>query len=262
MLVTMASGPMPRTPPADVRRLLRQEVGFGCPVEACANPYLEYHHFDPPWHVQQHHDPARMIALCATHHAKAHALTVDQVRQLKERSKVASASVRGRFEWMRQDVLAVIGGNYYHETPNMVVFKGRPLIWFERDNDNHLLLNLDMPTTSGEPRTRLLRNDWIIRGDPQDVESPPGGSSLRVRYANGDDVAVRFREWSDPHKLGEVHPVALRLGDELRFPLITAEVALNVAGTGISFGPRATRLDGIRMTDCVMSRCGAGLSIG
>ena len=26
---------------------------------------LEYHHFDPPWEKEKHHDPARMIALCA-----------------------------------------------------------------------------------------------------------------------------------------------------------------------------------------------------
>ncbi|HET7398125.1 MAG TPA: hypothetical protein VFJ94_06355 [Intrasporangium sp.] len=163
---------------------------------------------------------------------------------------------------MREDVLAVIGANYYYETPNMVVFRGKPLIWFERDDNNRMLLNLDMPTTSGEPRTLLVRNDWIIQGKPSDVESPPSGSSLRVRYSNGDDVSVCFREWADPQRLGAAHPVALRLDSELRFPLITAEVALEVGGTGMSFGPRATSLGGITMTDCVMSRCGAGLVFG
>lgn len=258
----MPTAPIPRTPPTAVRRALRQEVGFGCPVEGCANPYLEYHHFDPPWSVENHHDPTRMIALCATHHAKADAWTVDQVRELKAQGILRAKAVQGRFEWMREDVLAVIGGNYYYETPNMVVFRGKPLIWFERDDKNRILLNLDMPTTSGEPRTRLVHNDWIIQGNPSDVESPPSGSSLRVRYGNGDDVSVRFREWADPRGLGAEHPVALRLGSELRFPLITAEITLQIGGTGISFGPRTTSLGGITMTDCVMSRCGAGLAFG
>lgn len=27
------------------------------------------------------------------------------------------AEVQGRFEWMRDDILAVVGGNFFYETP-------------------------------------------------------------------------------------------------------------------------------------------------
>ena len=69
-----------RTPPPEVRRELRREVGFGCPVRdadgvRCGNPYLYYHHFDPPWATEEHHNPAGMIALCGEHHPKADAGT-------------------------------------------------------------------------------------------------------------------------------------------------------------------------------------------
>jgi hypothetical protein len=259
----MSQDDVPRTPPTWVRRRLRQEVGFGCPVVGCANPYLEYHHFDPPWHIEQHHDPDRMIALCATHHAKADAWTVEQTRQIKRKGGERNGQdVQGRFEWMRDDVLAVVGGCYYYETPNMVVFREQPLIWFERDSENRLLLNLNMLSTSEEPRTSLVNNDWFLRGEPEDVDSPPNGSTLRVRYANGDDVSVRFRECSDAEALGQVHERALVLGDELRFPLVTAEVALAVGGTNLRFGPKETRLAGNTVVGFVASRCGAGLSFG
>jgi hypothetical protein len=257
----MPESEMSRTPPTKVRRELRKEVGFGCPVDGCGNPYLEYHHFDPPWNVEHHHDPARMIALCATHHAKADAWTVEQVRQLKAR-KATADGVTGRFEWMREDVLAVVGGNYYYETPNMVVFRDQPLIWFERDDDRRLLLNVNMLSASGEPRASLVRNDWFLRGDPEEVESPPNGSRLKVRYSNGDEVTVRFREWSSADELGKVHERALALGGELRFPMVTAEIGLVVGGTGISFGPTRTNIGGMTMTGCVSSRCGAGLAFG
>lgn len=255
----MPESDMSRTPPVKVRRELRKEVGFGCPVDRCGNPYLEYHHFDPPWSVERHHDPARMIALCATHHAKADAWTVQQVRQIKTKA-ANEGDVSGRFEWMREDVLAVVGGNYYYETPNMVVFRDQPLIWFERDEDRRLLLNLNMLSSSAEPRTSLVRNDWFLRGNPEEVESPPNGSRLKVRYLNGDEVTVRFREWSSADSLGKVHEQALVLGDELMFPLVTAEVGLVVGGTGISFGPKTTTLGGVTMTGCVSIRCGAGLA--
>lgn len=52
---------MNRTPPEPVREILRKEVNFGCPIEGCGSPYLEYHHFDPPWHEREHHDPQGMI---------------------------------------------------------------------------------------------------------------------------------------------------------------------------------------------------------
>jgi hypothetical protein len=73
-----------RVPPADVRRALRLEVGFGCPVPRCRSPFLEYHHFDPEWHVEHHHRLEGLIPLCPTHHAQAAAFTIDQLRQFKK----------------------------------------------------------------------------------------------------------------------------------------------------------------------------------
>lgn len=250
-----------RTPPAEVRRQLRREVGFGCPVAQCGNPYLEYHHFDPPWEEEHHQDPARMIALCATHHSKAGAWTVDQLRSMKSGSP-DRPDIRGRFEWMRQDVLAVVGGNFFYETPKMVVFRDEPMIWFDRDEDRRLLLNLRMLTTSGLPRTRLENNDWIIRGDPVDVESPPNGSRLRVRYENGDEICIRFREWAESEALDAVYPRALELGSCLRFPLVTAEINVEVGRTDVKFGPTTTRLPGTQITGCIASHCGAGFVFG
>lgn len=248
-----------RRPPAAVRRKLRKEVGFGCPVANCGNPYLEYHHFDPAWHVRPHHSPDGMLALCATHHAKADALTVEQCRDLKYGAQ--DRAVRGRFEWMRREVVAIVGGNYYHETPRMVVFKDEPVVWFERDANGYLQLSIRMLTASGKPRTQLLANDWMIAGDPVDVESPPNGSFLRVKYDNGDDVQVRFREWESPEVVGRDHPAIHGLGDSVAYPLVTAEVAMVVGGTQIRFDAKSSQIGGVTMSGNVMSRCGTGLSI-
>lgn len=100
-------------------------------MSGCGNPYLECHHFDPQWSEKPHHNPDGMIALCATNHAKADAWPVEHCRGLK--AQPHTADVSGRFEWMRREVVAIAGGNYYHETPQIVVFRGEPLIWFERD---------------------------------------------------------------------------------------------------------------------------------
>jgi hypothetical protein len=67
------------------------------------------------------------------------------------------------------------------------------------------------------------------------VESPPNGSWLRVRYDNGDDLSIRFREWTDTAALGHVYPRTLDIGGVLRFPLVTAEITFEVGGTNIKF---------------------------
>jgi len=82
-----------------------------------------------------------MVALYAEHHAKAAAWTVEDFRMMKA-APPDRLEVRGRFEWMRKGVLAVIGDGYYFETPNMVLFRGKRIFWFERDDQGRLLLNL------------------------------------------------------------------------------------------------------------------------
>src|SRR4051812_5561180 len=97
------SDELSRDPPAEVRRTLRREVGFGCPIPRCRSPFLEYHHFDPEWHVEHHHRPEGLIPLCPTHHAQAAAFTVTQLRELKAAAHHRPAS--GRFEWLRRELV-------------------------------------------------------------------------------------------------------------------------------------------------------------
>lgn len=88
-----------RDPYRDVKRQLRQEVRFGCPVADCGNPYVTWHHFDPPWRVEHHHRPEGMIALCLEHapQADAGAFTDDQLRALKRGGGNLSDIIAGRF---------------------------------------------------------------------------------------------------------------------------------------------------------------------
>lgn len=108
-----------RTPPADVRHHHSAEVGFGCPVEGCGSPYLMWHHFDPTWSERQHHEPGGMVALCRDHHPEADsgAFTHDQLREFKRVGRDRRQALHARFNWMRRDLLAVVGGQFYYDTP-------------------------------------------------------------------------------------------------------------------------------------------------
>lgn len=251
---------MNRTPPSEVRRALRREVGFGCPVDGCGNPYLYWHHFDPPWHQREHHDPAGMVALCGEHHAKADAgaFTKEQLHALKADASQAR-EISGRFNWMRQRLLAVVGGNFYYETPNPVVLQEVPIVAFSRDESEHWLLNVNMPTIAREPRLQIEENFWLSRGAPEDIECPPHGRALAATYSNGDRIRVEFIADLDTSALVERYPGARVASWELPSPLTVVEIEMLVAGTQIEFGPRSTQVGGAIMTNCFIGGCQAGL---
>jgi hypothetical protein len=250
---------MNRTPPLEVRQQLRREVGFGCPVEECGNPYLYWHHFDPPWSERQHHDPTGMIALCAEHHAKADvgAYTTQQLRSLKNSPPREPA---GRFEWMRRELLVVVGGNCYYQTPVAVQFRGRPTVWVNRDSEGYLLINLSMLSASQEPRAMMQDNFWTVLGAPSDVECPPSGRKLKIQYSSGDRLGIEFFPVEAVADITARYPDAQADRWGIGYPITAVEIQMKVGGTPIEFGPRSTQVGGLHMTNCFMSHCGVGLA--
>jgi hypothetical protein len=254
-----------RTPPLEVRKVLQKEVSFGCPVDGCRSPYLEWHHFDPEWKVRHHHDPNGMIALCGEHHSKAGggAFTLDQLRELKRHP--GQGSVEGRFDWMRQRLLGVVGGCLYLETPILVEYRGQPAISFDRNEDGLVLVNVRMPT-SGDPAERALmeQNFWIARGDPEDLQCPPHGRLLQVQYQGGDLLRVEFFEvptWEAlisryPH-VGQ-HEASLRT----ELPLTAVDVRMRVPALAIDFGPLTSTVLGNQFVGAFFSGGRTGFAIG
>lgn len=255
---------MTRKPPNEVTRALRAEVGFGCPVPGCGNPYLEWHHFDPPYAQEAHHRPEGMIALCAEHHKKADAgaYTPAQLREFKG-NRVNAEAVKGSFEWMRNDLLAVVGGNFYYETLNVVRLDETDVVWFRRDDDGYLRLNVELLSLAPEPRAKIEDNIWANIGEPEDLRSPPSGKLLEIRYPSGDWLSVEFLELASAEAGYERYQSRLLTeGAGLRFPITAVEVNLAFAGTGIALTPRRTTLPrNTQISGGFSSHCGVGLSL-
>jgi hypothetical protein len=235
-----------RTPPRATLRALRQEVGFCCPVLGCGSPYLTWHHFDPPWRVEHHHRPEGMIALCREHADQADndAFTDDQLRELKRVGKARAQEVRGRFNWMRQDLLAVVGGNFYYRQPVIFEIGNVRCIWFDRDDEGYLLLNFRMPTIAGRPRAEIERNSWMVSPAVNEVVCPPSGRLVEVSYHNGDKFRAEFFNIASPGDFESRYPEVkarpwLR---EIEFPLTVAELWETAAETPIEFGPTFSRV--------------------
>ena len=92
-----------------------------------------------------------MIALCREHADQADngAFTYEQLQALKSSGGDRRETVAGRFNWMRHEILARIGGNFYYRTPVILELGSMPCIWLSRDEQAFLMVNFRMPTISG-----------------------------------------------------------------------------------------------------------------
>ena len=149
-----------RRPPASIRRLLRKEAGFVCAYPGCGEPYLEYHHFDPPWHVESHHRAEGMVAFCPSHHSRADAWTVEQIKEWK--AKPASDYICAQVEWRREKTIFIAGNNVTLGCASLLKIDDRQIIWLTSDDRGRALMNFDLRNTLGEPVSRCVTMTGLL----------------------------------------------------------------------------------------------------
>ncbi|HXR59980.1 MAG TPA: hypothetical protein VN732_01510 [Solirubrobacterales bacterium] len=138
-----------------------------------------------------------MIAICRDHHPEADAGAVAdvQLRKMKRLGRDRSKELGARFNWMREDLVAVVGGNFYVRTPVAVRVRDIPVVWFNRDEEGRLLVNLQALTISEQPRMAMIDNFWLTEGsDEREIVCPPSGRLVSAKYPNGDALKIEFRE--------------------------------------------------------------------
>lgn len=228
---------MNRTPPRNVRQQLRKEVFWGCPIPGCGAPYLEWHHFDPPWSIENHHRPEGMIALCPTHHSQADggAFTSDQLHKYKAMAAQNAKQVQGEFLWRRNDFLIHLGGNYYTRTNHLLTIKDKDIIWLSRDPEGNALINIDTSSIAPEPRLVIEENVWLAHGNQEDCECPPSGRLIHVKYKNGDEFKVEFKQCDTPEDLKRLLPTAPSRVLGLKTPLTLVEAVFKIEGLPVKF---------------------------
>jgi hypothetical protein len=129
---------------------LRQEVGFGCPI--CRSPFLTWHHFDPPEHIEKHWRSEGIIALCPFCHGDADekgespgAYSKEELRALKVSPRSAD-DVKAHFPtWQdKRRLLIRIGGCYTEDGPPILSINGIPQITIGKNEAGLLSLSLTL----------------------------------------------------------------------------------------------------------------------
>lgn len=242
--------------------MLRAEVGFGCPVKGCGNPYLEYHHFDPPVHVRPHNEPGGMIALCAQHHKKADggAYTTEQLHGFKG-DKANAAFVKGNLDWLRRDLLAVVGGVFCYETPRILVVDDVDVVSLIRDADGYLRLSVNMLSVLPEERVVIKDNSWENVGEPKDLRCPPQGKELEIKYGGGDYLYLRFIEVDSVDAAKKLYPNGPFLNrTDIKYPLTILQINIDIGGTTFTMRSEGSEIGGLSLGGGVISFCGVGFS--
>ncbi|MUV57471.1 HNH endonuclease [Halogeometricum sp. CBA1124] len=199
----MANGSIPRRPPADVRRELRQEANFGCVI--CGVPIIQYHHI-VPFAEEKHHDPDRMVALCPNHHdhagPNAEALTPDQLYEYKENPH-NSQKVEYEFFFESGNPYLKLAGNYFQVTEDrrMTILEVEGESLFDIGFRNGILTyDLTLYDEDDNLMAEIKENEWIAYTDEVwDMEyrknkfsiwHEPRDIGLKLEYSSDDDLVA------------------------------------------------------------------------
>lgn len=171
---------------ADVRRVLREEAGFGCLI--CGLAIGDYHHIDPQFADAKTHEPSRMAFLCNQCHTKVHRgfLSNDAVWE----AKTNPCARRQGFSWETFDfppgtVTVHLGTMHFVDCDNIIMIEGNPVLSIRAPSENGgpLLISAKLVDVDGTVRMWIDENVWKANVDNWDVTA--AGGKIVIRDAPG-----------------------------------------------------------------------------
>jgi len=239
-----------RTIPQAVVAILRAEVNFACPI--CGNPYLTFHHFDPPWHEKNHHEPNGMIALCLQHHAQADAGTFTKAELHRYKAQNKKWWLQGELNWRRQQIIAYMGSNLYLGTDSIFNFNRNKVVWYVRDQNGDLRLNIDFYKPFGIPFV-LLNNTWHTFPAFKKFESIPSGKRIRAEFPNGYRFHLEFNDMQNTEQFEKFtnYNFSIQNGE---FPITVVKVMFDF-GKQLQFGTRKTFIANASISQSIFHGC-------
>lgn len=197
--------------PAEVKRAVRRECGFGCVI--CGFAIAQYEHFDPPFEEAIAHHPAGIALLCGGCHDK-------KTRGFWSSSKVAEARrkpitfkngyAHDTFDIQSPFVLRI--GSSSFEDVSTIVRTNEGECWFqieEPETENApIQLSVVFFDKRGHLSLEIQRNEWRCFSGQWDTEAK--NKTITVRCGPGDIVLELVAE--PPHGI-HLNRLAMQKGD-------------------------------------------------
>jgi hypothetical protein len=194
-----------RDPGEAIKRQLRDEVNFGCPVQECGSPILTYHHFDPPWADNFEHNVPGMVALCKPHHDRADGglWTKEQLREMKRNPYVNNA-IRVQWPYSPECLVLKVGPCLVVGSGSALRLNGRHVMHFrpeaiERLGMNTVTFDSEINDANGRVWLRITDNWFDLEtSDTSDVEFPPHAKRFVAKHDDQTKIRLQFRTYKIP----------------------------------------------------------------
>jgi len=148
--------------PENVKRLLRQEAGFGC--ARCGHPYLEYHHIIP-YEEDYHFRSEDMVCLCRNCHSALGKKGRDLQYKIKENPyNIKKGIMNGALDYDKRDLVFKVGGIQFINTPTILQFRDIPIISCVL-KEGQVKVSLNLLDQNGVIIFSVKENDIIFRTD-------------------------------------------------------------------------------------------------
>lgn len=170
--------------PANVRRQIRKECGFGCVI--CGGAFITYEHIDPTFAEAREHNPEKMTLLCWGCHGR-----VTKGVWSKEKVRSAQKAPITFKNGCAKDALDILNpfeifvGSNHFKNVSCIVRKGSGEEWFTieppEDSQAPPRINAKFYGPDGLPDLEITGNEWTCSTDVWDLQTE--GNRIEVYKA-------------------------------------------------------------------------------
>lgn len=193
---------MSRDIPNEVIKQLCAEVNYGCPVPRCGSPFLTWHHFDPPYHVQPHHNPSGMIALCLGHHKMADAGVYSKAQLLTYKSNpFVKDKLSAHWPWEPEELVFILGGSiFFKKSPGLSlrekpIFRAKHINIPETDKER-IVFDMNLVDPSGNSIVSMADNMMTLHThDLDNFTFTAGAKDFNLSHTSGIQLNLRFHRY-------------------------------------------------------------------
>jgi len=127
------------------------------------------------------------------------AFTKKQLREMKKNPFIKENDVKGKFSWLRREIICMPGGNIIYNPDIILEVGNEKILWMEKDDEGFHRLNLIVKDTRGNTVLEIRNNDWIAETKGAlEIVCPPSGKILRIKSKDEeteiniafDDIAI------------------------------------------------------------------------
>ena len=106
-----------------------------------------------------------------------------------------------------------LGGTDYLDTPNLIVYKGEPILKVTRDeNSDELQVEAEIFDSEGHCKAKV-RGTTLVKGDPESVDIRSTESNYVIRDRSNDRVVCEIRRRAGQQKMDVDVSVLMHMPD-------------------------------------------------